>query len=83
MTADGVARGELVEPSTTRSPWLGAGLGGRLGFRIAGSVFAEVEAGLTTALLRRSYVFDNPREIVHTTPLLVPSSRVGFGVTLP
>ena len=83
MTAGGLSRGEIIEPRTSRAAWLGTGLGARFRMRLVGILFAEVEGVMTFPLLRRTYVFDNPKEVVHTTPLLVPSSKLGLGLALP
>jgi hypothetical protein len=83
MAADGEARGDLVEPYASRAPWLGTGLDVRVRARIVSYLYAELEGGATLPLLKRSYVFENPREVVHTTPPLALRTTIGLVIAHP
>ena len=83
MTADGLARGAVVEPYTNRAGWLGLGLGAELRVPLSPRLVLEAAIDVTAPLRRRNYVFENPREVAYTTPILAVGSRVGIGLTFP
>jgi hypothetical protein len=83
MAADGEARGDLVEPYTSRATWAGTGLDLRIRARLFSHLFAELEGGATLPLVKRSYVFDNPREVVYTTPPLALRSTIALVIAHP
>src|SRR5262249_37064141 len=82
IAADGI-KGDLVEPYASRAAWAGTGADFRLRARLYSHLFAEIELGATVPLLRRSYVFDNPREVVHATPAVALRSTIGIVVAGP
>jgi hypothetical protein len=83
MTANGLAVGDVVEPRTSHGAWAAAGIDVRVRLPITGPLFAELEGGVSAPLVRRSYVFDNPKEVVHTTPWVALSSRLGLAIVPP
>ncbi|MBK8997144.1 MAG: hypothetical protein IPM35_15540 [Myxococcales bacterium] len=78
LRAEGVARGGVSEPNRVTRPWLELGVATRFSWVIAEVVRLELSGAVTHPLTRRTYVFDNPREVVHEPALLVGKAGVGL-----
>jgi hypothetical protein len=81
----GVLEGEGrdIEPARSeKRTWLGADLSGRLTVRVAGPLFAELEGGARSPLLRTRYYFQ-PDTTVFRPPMVAAFAGAGIGVSLP
>jgi hypothetical protein len=73
------ARGHIDVPDSAVRPWLGAGLLVRLRLLVTDAWFVEAEAGVTAPIVRDSFVFMEPRRLIHAVPGLAPWGGVGMG----
>jgi hypothetical protein len=78
----GVLRGQGVAvdvPSSATRAWLAFGLDGRLRWTFS-SLYLEGRAGAFAPLTRDSFVFENPRVVVHRPAPFGAAFALGFGV---
>jgi hypothetical protein len=77
------AGGGVDEPRAESRFWGALRLGGRARWPARGTWFAEVEGALVAPLTSRSFVFDNPRVEVFSTPRLGTTAGLGIGWRFP
>ena len=73
-------RGVQVDvPGSATRPWLALGLDGRLRWTFS-ALFLEARGGAFVPLTRDSYVFEDPRVVVHRPAPLGAAFALGIGV---
>ncbi len=78
LGARGVSSDRVTDPRSVQRAWAEASLELRFGLMVVGSLRWTAEGGVVAPVTRRSFVFDNPREVVHDPSPL--GWRLGAGV---
>lgn len=83
LQAQGLARGEISEPSSVSRAWMDVGLGSRFSWKVLDPLRIELSGAMGLPLTRRSFVFSNPREEVHEPSVFVGRAGVGLATEVP